>query len=148
MKVSRHCSEYGFDYPPESTKYFFDNKLYEYRFDNDVAEIYNGIDVFYELHKVNNYRIGDELSVSGGGIYIDTNEYHAFSQSGKIFGRKKYLVMHFMADEEYEYECGNGNVDYVTIINKKTGEMYTNKCCFYESGDRYDLDYDSECDTY
>jgi len=149
LKVSRHCGDYGREFPPESTKYFFDNKLGERWFEDDADAIYlyEGFDVFAELYNKNEIPLLEgprQSSPSGGGIYIDTNEYHAFSQKGITFNKKRYLVMEFMADEDYEDECEEESVDYITIVNKKTGEMWTAKCNFYESSDRYGNDFEDD----
>lgn len=141
LKIVKHSGEYGREYPPESTKYFMDNKIYEYMINENLDAFYTKFNVFYELYRKNlelenqNYCTTDSktpcknnnyaynnFGVCGSGIYISLSNYDVVHMGSNIRGYKYVLLCYY---EE--------NTESIIIKNKTTNDVYTINCTYYET---------------
>lgn len=134
LKVVLHSGDYGRKYPPESTKYFFDNKIHKSMKKDKLEELYVKHNVFFELHnKINGiYKECDhseKVQICGGGVYIDLNKFELLSPKKNNFGKTRYLAINIYFEEDEDED--DENVGYITIVDKNTKKKYRVKCACY-----------------
>jgi len=132
LHVTSHYGEYGRQYPPQSAKYFLDNRLYEYIADDNLTDIYTKYYVFQELHRYKLQKIHEcpSFSICGSGIYIDTNMYNMKSSKNTSLNNSRYIVLDF-------YDRDDPDVDDIVLIDKNSSTNYNLRCVWYETDSIY-----------